>query len=128
MRRRPMERIIRIGNRLRECRGSRKAGMRGFTMIELMIVMAIVVILISIAVPLYQKALLRSKETILKNNLFTIRTVIDEYTYDKQKAPQSLQDLVTEGYLREVPMDPIAGNNNSWRLVMELPMLSVSQT
>ncbi len=111
-----MGRTIRIGNR------------RGFTMIELMIVMAIVVILISIAVPLYQKALLRGKETVLKNNLFTIRTVIDEYTYDKQKAPQQLQDLVTEGYLRDVPIDPIVGNNTSWRIIMEPAMQSVSQT
>ena len=119
-----MERIIRIGNRLRARRGSA----RGFTMIELMIVMAIVVILISIAVPLYQKALLRAKESVLKNNLFTLRTVIDEYTYDKQKAPQALQDLVTEGYLREVPVDPIVGNNQGWRVVMEPAMQSVSQT
>ena len=111
-----MERTIRTGNR------------RGFTMIELMIVMAIVVILISIAVPLYQKALLRAKETILKNNLFTIRMVIDEYTYDKQKGPQQLADLVSEGYLREVPIDPIVGNNTSWRIIMEPAMQSVSQT
>jgi general secretion pathway protein G len=101
---------------------------RGFTMIELMIVMSIVVILVGIAVPLYQRSILRARETILKNNLFTIRTVIDEYTYDKQKAPQSLQDLVTEGYLRDVPMDPITGNNTSWRVIMEEAMQSVNQT
>src|ERR1051325_406019 len=120
-----MERIIRIGNRLR---ARRRSCHSGFTMIELMIVMAIVVILISIAVPLYQKALLRAKESVLKNNLFTIRTVIDEYTYDKQKAPQTLQDLVTEGYLKEEPMPPIMGNNQSWRIIMEQAMQSVSQT
>ncbi len=97
-------------------------------MIELMIVMAIVVILISIAVPLYQKALLRSKETILKNNLFTIRMVIDEYTYDKQKAPQSLQDLVSEGYLLKVPVDPITNSSTTWKIVMEDAMTSVDQT
>ena len=119
-----MGRITRIGNRLRERRGAES----GFTMIELMIVMAIVVILISISVPLYQKALLRAKESVLRNNLFTIRTVIDEYTYDKAKAPQTLQDLVTEGYLREVPIDPIVGNNTSWRLIMEDAMSSVNQT
>jgi general secretion pathway protein G len=123
-----MDRIIRIGNRLRSRRDSHNGWRRGFTMIELMIVMAIVVILISIAVPLYQKALLRAKESVLKNNLFTIRTVIDEYTYDKQKAPQSLQDLVNEGYLKEVPMDPIVGNNTAWRIIMEQSMQSVSQT
>jgi general secretion pathway protein G len=100
----------------------------GFTMIELMIVMAIVVILISVAVPMYQKAMVRSKESVLKNNLFTLRTVIDEYTYDKQKAPQSLQDLVTEGYLREVPMDPITRSNQSWRVIQEDAMASVNQS
>jgi general secretion pathway protein G len=117
-----MARIIRIGDRLRD----RRASQSGFTMIELMIVMAIVVILVSIAVPMYQKAILRAKESVLKNNLFTIRTVIDEYTYDKQKAPQTLQDLVTEGYLREVPIDPMTGRNE-WRTIMEDPMAGVSQ-
>ena len=101
---------------------------RGFTMIELMIVMSIVVILIGIAVPLYQRSIQRARESILKNNLFTIRTVIDEYTYDKQKAPQSLQDLVTEGYLRDVPMDPLTGSNTTWRVIMEEAMQSVNQT
>ena len=61
----------------------------GYTLIELMIVMAIISIMVAIAVPLYQKALIRSKESLLKNNLFTLRTVIDEYTFDKKKAPQS---------------------------------------
>ena len=100
---------------------------RGFTLIEMMIVMAIVTILVSIAVPIYQKALLRSKESVLRNNLFTIRTVIDEYTYDKQKAPQSLEDLVREGYLREIPMDMITGSNTTWKVIMEEAMTSVSQ-
>ena len=82
---------------------------RGYTLIELIIVMAIISVLVSIAVPMYQKSLQRTKETLLKNNLFTLRTVIDEYTFDKQKAPQTLQDLVTEGYLRSVPLDPDHG-------------------
>jgi general secretion pathway protein G len=95
----------------------KKNGRSGFTLIELMIVMAIVVILIATAIPQYQKSLIRAKESVLKNNLFTIRMMIDEYSYDKQKAPQSLQDLVQEGYLREVPRDPITGNSN-WRTIM----------
>lgn len=107
---------------------TRRRALAGFTMIELMVVMSIVVILVSIAVPLYQRSIVRAKESILKNNLFTMRTVIDEYTYDKQKAPQSLQDLVTEGYLRDVPMDPITGDNTSWKPIMEEAMQSVSQT
>jgi general secretion pathway protein G len=99
----------------------------GFTMVELMIVMAIIVILVSLAIPQYQKAIIRSKESVLKNNLFTLRQVIDEYTFDKKKAPQSLQDLVSAGYLREIPMDPITGAN-SWHTVMEDVLQSVDQT
>jgi general secretion pathway protein G len=105
----------------------KRNGRSGFTLIELMIVMAIVVILIATAIPQYQKSLIRAKESVLKNNLFTIRMMIDEYSYDKQKAPQSLQDLVQEGYLREVPRDPITGNNN-WRTIMEDATQATSST
>jgi general secretion pathway protein G len=101
--------------------------LRGFTLIELLIVMSIIVILVSIAIPLYQKSLLRTKETVLRNNLMTLRTTIDEYTYDKQKAPQSLDDLVQEGYLKKVPDDPITGGNTTWRTVMEDATQSVNQ-
>jgi general secretion pathway protein G len=100
----------------------------GFTMIEMMIVMAIIVILISIAIPQYQKAIIRSKESVLRNNLTTLRQVIDEYTYDRQKAPQSLQDLVASGYLREIPFDPITGSNDTWHVIMEDALQSVDQT
>ena len=100
----------------------------GYTLIEMIIVMAIISILIAIAVPLYQKSLLRTKESLLKNNLFTLRTVIDEYTYDKQKAPQTLDDLVNDGYLRAVPLDPITNSSQTWRLVMEDAVTSVDQT
>ena len=100
----------------------------GYTLVELMIVMAIISIMVSIAVPLYQKALIRSKESVLKNNLFTMRNVIDEYTFDKKKAPQALQDLVTEGYLRAVPVDPMTGSNQTWRTVMEDALTAVDET
>lgn len=100
----------------------------GFTLIEIMIVMSIVTILVSIAVPLYQKSILRAKESVLRNNLFTLRTVIDEYTYDKQKAPQSLEDLVRDGYLRQIPVDPVTASNSSWKIIMEEAMASVNQT
>jgi len=93
-----------------------------------MIVMAIIGVIVSMAVPLYQKSIIRSKESVLKQNLFTLRTVIDEYTYDKQKAPQSLQDLVSEGYLRTVPVDPMTGNDASWRVIMEDGMNATSQS
>jgi len=114
--------------------GRERAGPRwrrrelGFTMVELMIVMAIIVILISIAIPQYQKAMIRAKESVLKNNLFTLRQVIDEYTYDKQKAPQSLQDLVSAGYVRDIPLDPMTGSNQTWKVIMEDALTSVDQT
>jgi len=101
---------------------------RGFTIVELMIVMAIIVILVSIAIPQYQKSLIRSKEAVLKTNLYTLRQVIDEYTYDKQKAPQSLQDLVSAGYLRDIPVDPMTQSNQTWRTIMEDALQSVNQT
>ncbi len=94
---------------------------RGFTLIELMIVMAIIAILISIAVPIYNHVITRSRETVLKSNLFTMRSMIDEYTYDKQKAPQTLDDLVSDGYLREVPVDPMTNSKDTWKLIMEDP-------
>ena len=109
-----MERPIRIGR-------------RGFTLIELMIVMAIVSIILAMAVPVYQKSIVRARESVLRQNLFTLRTVIDEYTYDKAKAPQSLQDLVSEGYLRQLPVDPMTGHNE-WQTVMEDAVSSVNQT
>lgn len=101
---------------------------RGYTLVEILIVLTIISMLVSISVPLYQKALLRTKESVLRNNLFTLRNVIDEYTYDKQKAPQSLQDLVSEGYLRQIPKDPITDSNQSWKVIMEDSLTSVSQT
>ena len=106
----------------------RRRTLRGFTFVEMMVVISIIVILVSMAIPTYQKSITRAKESVLKNNLFTMRTVIDNYTYDKEKAPQTLQDLVSEGYLRDVPIDPITGSNQSWRLVMEDASQSVSQS
>jgi general secretion pathway protein G len=109
-------------------RTGKTRGRRGFTIIELMVVMTVISILISVAVPFYQKSIIRSKESVLRNNLFTMRTVIDEYTYDKQKAPQSLQDLVSQGYLRVVPRDPMTDSDSTWKVIMEDPGNSVNQT
>ncbi len=81
--------------------------------------MAIISILLAIAIPIYQKSIIRAKETVLRNNIFTLRNMIDEYTVDKQQAPQSLQDLVSDGYLRQIPQDPITGSDQTWRIIME---------
>lgn len=112
-----MARLIASGNNRR----------RGFTIVELIIVLTIISIIITIAIPMYQKSLIRAKESVLKNNLFTMRTMIDEYTYDKQKAPQDLRDLVDAGYLRAIPIDPMTGRADTWRPVQEDALNSTSQ-
>jgi len=100
---------------------------RGFTFVEMMVVVTIIVILISMAIPIYNRAITRSKESVLHNNLFTIRTVLDNYCYDKAKCPQSLSDLVSEGYLRAVPIDPMT-NAADWKVEMEDASQSISQS
>jgi len=87
---------------------------RGFTLIELMIVITIILILIAIAAPNYRTSIVRAKEAVLRDDLFTLRSVIDQYTLDKQEAPQSLQDLVDAGYLRQLPVDPFTTSNETW--------------
>jgi len=83
-----------------------------------MIVLTIVAILVSIALPIADSAILRAREAVLKSNLHTLRTLIDHYTADKRKAPQTLDDLVTAGDLRALPKDPIT-NETDWQIVME---------
>ena len=100
---------------------------RGFTLVELMVVITIIVLLVTMAIPIYSKVIIHSQEAVLKQNLFTLRTVIDNYTYDKQKAPPNLQDLVTEGYLRVLPQDPMT-NSTEWRTIMEDASQSVNQS
>ncbi len=102
--------------------------LRGFTFVELMVVVTIIVVLISMAIPIYNKTILRSKESVLKQNLFTLRSVIDNYTYDKMKAPTSLDDLVSEGYLRNIPTDPMTGTSDTWRTIQEDATQAVDQS
>ncbi len=100
---------------------------RGFTIIELMVVISIILILISIAVPIYNQSILRAKEAVLRQDLFTMRSVIDQYTLDKGKAPQSLDDLVQAGYLKEIPVDPFTNARDTWQVAQEDVLLSVDQ-
>ena len=100
---------------------------RGFTIIELMVVISIILILVSIAVPIYHQSILRAKEAVLRQDLFTMRSVIDQYTLDKGKAPQSLDDLVTAGYLKELPIDPFTNARDTWQTVQEDYTESVDQ-
>jgi general secretion pathway protein G len=101
---------------------------RGFTLIELMVVISIIIILLSLAMPRYQKTILHAQETALRDDLHTLRSVIDQYTLDKQKAPQSLQDLVTEGYLHQLPVDPFTRSRESWVPVTDDSLMSPDQT
>lgn len=95
-----------------------RARRRGFTLLELIIVIAIIGILASIAVPNYMQTPVRAREAVLKTNLRTIREVIDQFHADKGGYPAALEDLVEKGYLRKVPVDPITGEAN-WVLIYE---------
>ena len=88
----------------------------GFTLLELMIVISIIIILASVALPQYQKTIMHARETVLKDDLFKMRSLIDQYAADKGKLPQSLDDLISAGYMREVPKDPIT-DNKDWNIV-----------
>ncbi len=93
----------------------RNSQSRGFTLLELMIVISILIILVSVALPQYQKTITHARETILHDDLFKMRSLIDQYAADKGKLPQSLDDLVTAGYMREIPKDPIT-DNKDWAI------------
>jgi general secretion pathway protein G len=107
------------GRRKRECSS-------GFTLLELMIVMSIIMILMALAVPIYNQAVLQARESVLRSNLSTLRDVVQQYTLDKQKAPQSLDDLVQAGYLRQIPVDPMTREPN-WEVVQEDVLMAVDQ-
>src|SRR5712691_5535432 len=84
----------------------------GFTLLELMIVISIIIILVSVALPQFQKTIMHARETVLRDDLHKMRELIDQYAADKGKLPQSLDDLVSAGYMRELPKDPITDNKD----------------
>jgi general secretion pathway protein G len=98
-----------------------RASEGGFTLIELMVVMALIVILASVGLTVYGNSVTRAKESVLKEDLFRMRDGIDQYYSDKGKYPTSLQDLVSEKYLRAVPVDPFTNSADTWREVPSEP-------
>ena len=99
----------------------RRQDAAGFTLIELMIVMAIIVILAGIATAMYVNSIQRSKEAVLKSDLFRMRDAIDQYYADKNRYPSSLETLVSEKYLRSIPVDPITNSAETWQTTMSDP-------
>jgi len=97
--------------------GARRSALRGFTLIELLMVISIIGILVTLAQPYYQRALTAAKEATLKEDLFILRDVIDQYYADNGKYPPALSDLVDNKYLRRIPKDPITGSAETWSLV-----------
>lgn len=92
---------------------------RGFTLIEMVVVISLILVLIAIALPMYNQSILRAKEAKLHQNLTTLNKVIQEYSLDKKHAPQSLDDLVP-GYIKFIP-DDITGKNDTWKIDQEDP-------
>ncbi|WP_447603007.1 type IV pilin protein [Nitrospira sp. Nam80] len=97
----------------------RLLGESGFTLVELAIILVIVGILATLAVPTYRQAVVKAQEAVLKQNLFTLREMLDQYRADKGRFPQSLSDLVAQGYLRAVPLDPLTRSATTWQEIMD---------
>ena len=109
-------------------RTNRKARQHGFTLVELMIVMVIIGVLAVVAIPSYVGAVRQAREAVLREDLHVMRSAIDAYTADKQKAPQSLDDLVQEGYLKSIPEDPMTKSKESWVTDTNSDLHSLDQT
>lgn len=90
----------------------RFAAHAGFTLLELMIVISVIIILAAITLPQYQKTIMHTREAVLRDDLFKLRSLLDQFAADKGKLPQSLDDLVSNGYIREIPLDPFTGEKD----------------
>jgi general secretion pathway protein G len=127
----PIGRFVRIScfrSRTTCARSARPRLATGFTLVELMVVMLIIAILAAIAIPAYVASIRAAREAVLKEDLHVMRDGIDAYTNDKDKAPQTLDDLVTGGYLKVIPTDPMTHTNTTWVPTMDDTLQNVDQT
>ena len=107
---------------------SSKRHQRGFTLIELVIVIAMISILLGVMIPVYRIHIMHAREAVLKEDLYNMRQAIDQYTQDKGKAPQDLNDIVSAGYLHAIPKDPFTNAGDTWQTVQEDVLTSIDQT
>ena len=127
----PIGRLVSISGFRSPTRSARTARPRreaGFTLVELMVVMLIIAILAAIAIPAYVASIRAAREAVLREDLHVMRDAIDSYTNDKDKAPQTLDDLVSGGYLKVIPIDPVTHSNSTWVPTMDDTLQNVDQT
>lgn len=107
-----MERSTVTGSFEQARRGFAKVAHKGFTLLELMIVISIIIILAAITLPQYQKTIMHTREAVLRDDLFKMRSLLDQFASDKGRLPQSLDELASEGYIRDIPLDPFTGQKD----------------
>ncbi|HXJ93484.1 MAG TPA: prepilin-type N-terminal cleavage/methylation domain-containing protein [Terriglobia bacterium] len=121
----PVRKLMRT---IRHSQLERACGDDGFTLLELATVMALILILVAIAAPAYHMAVQRAREAVLRSDLHSMRSVIDEFTVDKQRPPESLQEIVEAGYLHAIPVDPFTGSADTWQADIEQVPVPPDQT
>jgi general secretion pathway protein G len=112
------------------CRQGTNGGRRpeGFSLLEMMMVVTLILIIASISTPIYMTAMVRAREAVLRDHLYTLRALIDRFTLDNGRAPARLEELVEKGYLGRLPTDPFTGSNETWQVEMEDAPLSPGQS
>ncbi len=108
--------------------GERNDNSRGFSLLEMMTVISLILILATLAMPMYHTVVVRAREVTLRDDLFTLRSQIDRFTHDYERGPSSLDELVEKEYLGAVPTDPFTGSNETWQLETETTPLSIDDS
>ena len=106
----------------------RKDKARGFSLLEMMTVITIILILATFSVPYFRTVIVHGREAVLREDLFTLRNQIDRFTHDNERGPTSLEELVEKEYMGNVPTDPFTGSNQTWKIIMEDATQSVNQS